>query len=218
MAGPAAKWYFTSSTSGQTRIDWKKAPLIVYYLRPEHVKENSHRLRNVFCGGEAMLTLTYLVLSAGLIAWPRQEGSGRFLQGVLLGLGLLVLTSWHSAFILLGLTYFGQWDLHQRLVPARLFDGWCLVIAATTPELHWAVAASWLLGLGVLSLATAGIGSADVLAIAVLALGLNLTDSLLLVLAACLFGLAHYLLRSGSVPLLFHLHLAYLLLALITPH
>ncbi|KRN18344.1 hypothetical protein [Lacticaseibacillus camelliae] len=161
-----------------------------------------------------MLSLVYLTAAGICLALSRASRGGWFLQIFLLGLGAFVPANWHKVFILLGLAYFGQWDLAERAVPARLFDAWCLVVAIGTPHPHWAVAAAWLITLGALAKLSGGMGSADVFAISVLAFGLPLDHSLLLVLIACLSGLAHYAWHHGTVPLLFHLQIAYLLLAL----
>lgn len=156
-----------------------------------------------------MQPLSLWLLGSGLLTTIRPTRRQWFLQMNLLALGAWAAASWHTAFILLGLCYFGQWDWQTCAVPARLFDAWCLLAAATAPHPQWLLSAAWLLGLTIVAVWSGGIGSADVLAISVLAFNFTLTGSLILVLLACASGIIHGLVHPGPIPLLFHLELAF---------
>lgn len=116
---------------------------------------------------------------------------------------------------LTGLAYFALSDWQSQTVPALGFDGWCLLVALTTPA-HWLVGLGWLVALAVLSMVTQGLGSADVLAISVLTLGMPALASLVFVLLACVIGLGHGWLRPGPIPFLVDLQLAYLLMVIVS--
>lgn len=114
---------------------------------------------------------------------------------------------------LAGLAYFALSDWQTQTVPALGFDGWCLLLALTTPA-HWLVGLCWLAALTALSVLTQGLGSADVLAISVLTLGMPALMSLVFVLMACVIGLGHGWLQPGPIPFLVDLQLAYLLMVI----
>lgn len=129
----------------------------------------------------------------------------------LLAAGLLLAGS--QLLVLAVLAYFALSDWQTQTVPAVGFDGWCLLVAATAPA-HWLVGFSWLVALTALSMLTQGLGSADVLAISVLTLGMPALMSLVFVLMACVIGLGHGWLRPGPIPFLVDLQLAYLLMVI----
>lgn len=124
---------------------------------------------------------------------------------------LAVLLARSQLLALAGLGYFALSDWQSQTVPALGFDGWCLLVALTTPA-HWLVGLCWLVALSGLSIVTRGLGSADVLAISVLTLGMPALASLVFVLLACVIGLGHGWLRPGPIPFLVDLQLAYLLM------
>ncbi|WP_125582086.1 hypothetical protein [Lacticaseibacillus suibinensis] len=124
---------------------------------------------------------------------------------------LAVLFARSQLLALAGLGYFALSDWQSQTVPALGFDGWCLLVALTTPA-HWLVGLCWLVALSGLSIVTQGLGSADVLAISVLTLGMSALASLVFVLLACVIGLGQGRLRPGPIPFLVDLQLAYLLM------
>ena len=124
---------------------------------------------------------------------------------------LAVLFARSQLLALAGLGYFALSDWQSQTVPALGFDGWCLLVALTTPA-HWLVGLCWLVALSGLSIVTQGLGSADVLAISVMTLGMPALASLVFVLLACVIGLGHGWLRPGPIPFLVDLQLAYLLM------
>ncbi|WP_179395795.1 peptidase [Lacticaseibacillus absianus] len=129
----------------------------------------------------------------------------------LVGIVVLAPTSLHAAVIAVGLCGFGVRDWRTRTVPAARFDAWCLVVLAlrTTP-LYWPSAGFWCLTLGLLAGVTHGLGSADWLAITVIAALHPLDWSLWWVLLACgSAGIHHFVRRPQTLPLLAHLAIAY---------
>ncbi|MCI2017670.1 hypothetical protein ACFQ41_00075 [Lacticaseibacillus suilingensis] len=133
-------------------------------------------------------------------------------------LGLLaaaVLLAPSQLLALAGLAYFALSDWQSQTVPALGFDGWCLLVALTTPS-HWLVGLGWLVALSGLSIVTQGLGSADVLAISALTLGMPALASLVFVLMACVIGVGHGLVRPGTIPFLVDLQLAYLLMVIVS--
>lgn len=137
---------------------------------------------------------------------------------VLYQLGLLaaaLLLASSQLLALAGLAYFALSDWQSQMVPALGFDSWCLLVALTTPA-HWLVGLGWLGALSALSIVSQGLGSADVLAISVLTLGMPALASLMFVLLACVIGLGHGWLRPGPIPFLVDLQLAYLLMVIVS--
>ncbi|WP_225048033.1 prepilin peptidase [Lacticaseibacillus kribbianus] len=122
-----------------------------------------------------------------------------------------------TAWILLGLAAFGVSDWRRRSVPAWPFDLWLVglwVLAALTGRPPcWRLGAAWLAGLAALALATRGLGSADVLAIAAIAALHPPEWGLWWVLLACTAtGLHHRLAHPATLPLLSWLGVSFAIL------
>lgn len=132
----------------------------------------------------------------------------------LIGALALAPTTWRAAVIAVGLSVFATCDWRTRTVPAGWFDAWCLaVVLLHLDTLHWGAALFWLITLGLLAALTQGLGSADWLAITVLAATQPLTVSLWWVLLACASAAVHQALaHPQTLPLLTHLALAACLL------
>lgn len=154
------------------------------------------------------MLIWWLALPVLVWGW-RQQGlkwPACGLGSIALTLLLPQLTTASAALLILGLGYFAGADWQSRSVPAPWFDGWGILTVVLAPHLQWGIGLAWLITLLILRWWSQALGSADILAMTVVAVVLPPLVTMGAILAACVTGFAHHAWRHPeTIPFLSHL-------------
>lgn len=125
---------------------------------------------------------------------------------VLLG---IVAQTWLTLLLSVGLLVFSVADWRERAVPAVGFGGWGCLLLSLFP-CDWFNVGLLAALVGGLAITSQGLGSADVILIAVLGGVLQLETALFITLTACISAAIHWLVaHPPSIPLISHLAVGY---------
>ncbi|OLS10775.1 peptidase [Lacticaseibacillus casei] len=125
---------------------------------------------------------------------------------VLLG---IVAQTWLTLVLSVGLLIFSVADWRERAVSAVWFGGWCSLLLIRFP-CEWFNLVLLAVLVGGLAIVSHGLGSADVILIAVLGGVLQLETALFITLTACISAAIHWLVaHPSSLPLISHLAVGY---------
>ncbi|RHX73267.1 peptidase [Lacticaseibacillus paracasei] len=134
------------------------------------------------------------------------------LLAVLSGLSI---HTWLTFLLASGLIIFSVADWHERTVPFFSFTGWCLTLLVCFPHDLFGMMLLAVL-IGGLAVVSQGLGSADVMLIALLACVLRLEAALIVTLIACGTACLHWIAaRPPSLPMISHLAAGYACFALV---
>lgn len=125
---------------------------------------------------------------------------------VFLGMGA---QTWLTLLLSVGLLIFSVADWCERTVPAVWFGGWCVLLLLLFP-CDWFNLCLLAALVGGLAIISHGLGSADVILIAVFGGILHLEIALLITLTACISAVIHWLVaHPPSLPFISHLAVGY---------
>nr|WP_237755691.1 MULTISPECIES: prepilin peptidase [Lacticaseibacillus] len=125
---------------------------------------------------------------------------------VLLG---MVAQTWLTLLLSVGLLIFSVTDWCERTVPAVWFGGWCSLLLIRFP-CEWFNLVLLAVLVGGFAIVSHGLGSADVILIAMLGGVLQLETALFITLTACISAAIHWLVaHPSSLPLISHLAVGY---------
>ena len=136
-----------------------------------------------------LLIVLYLVLQHSLAT-----RCFHCLLAVLFGLSI---HTWLTFLLASGLIIFSVADWHERTVPFFSFTGWCLTLLVCFPHDLFGMMLLAVM-IGGLAVVSQGLGSADVMLIALLACVLRLEAALIVTLIACGTACLHWIAKDGA--------------------
>ncbi len=171
-------------------------------------------MRNLIYNEVNSMSMCALLLIAIYLV-RQQQLEVRYFHCLLAGLFGLSIQTWLTFWLSLGLLIFSVADWHERTVPFFSFTGWCLTLLVCFPHDLFGMMLLAVM-IGGLAVVSQGLGSADVMLIALLACVLRLEAALNVTLIACGTACLHWIAaRPPSLPMISHLAAGYACFALV---